>query len=83
MVCERICLSLLVCIITNTLLTTGAIAIRDESFSENLAPLLLSNVNCSGNETALLECQYNTPPNYYCDRLEDAGVVCQGMQCYP
>ena len=47
-----------------------------------MAPLLLRDVSCSGSESTLLSCVYNTMPQYPCGRFEDAGVVCQGMCVY-
>ena len=48
-------------------------------FSEEVAPLLLRDVSCTGTESTLLNCTYNTRPQYLCGRFEDAGVVCQGV----
>ena len=48
-------------------------------FSEEVAPLLLRDVSCIGTESTLLNCTYNTRPQYLCGRFEDAGVVCQGV----
>ena len=46
-------------------------------FSEGLGPNLVSNVNCSGTETEILDCAHITDTRgYTCDT---AGVVCQGM----
>ena len=57
----------------------GAIGLTNEVFSEEVAPLLLTDVSCAGTESTLLNCTYNTRPQYLCGRFEDAGVVCQGM----
>ena len=57
----------------------GAIGLTNEVFSEEVAPLLLTDVSCTGTESTLLNCTYNTRPQYLCGRFEDAGVVCQGV----
>ena len=57
----------------------GAIGLTNEVFSEEVAPLLLTDVSCTGTESILLNCTYNTRPQYLCGRFEDAGVVCQGV----
>lgn len=36
--------------------------------------ILLNNVDCVGNESRLVDCQYTATPN--CAHGEDAGVVC-------
>ena len=46
------------------------------SFSGTNLPHLLSDVNCQGSETNLLQCQYSTVVS--CGITEDAAVVCQG-----
>jgi hypothetical protein len=44
---------------------------------EELAPILMSEVHCSGNETSIARCPHRTEDeNIVCDHLEDAGVVC-------
>ena len=63
-------------------LITGAIGLSNEVFSEEVAPLLLTDVSCTGTESTLLNCTYNTRPQYLCGRFEDAGVVCQGVCMY-
>lgn len=54
----------------------GAIGVSaPDFFSDGLGPGLLSNVNCSGTETALLACD-SIHQKHTCDA---AGVVCQGL----
>ena len=55
---------------------TGAIAVTTGSFSETSLSHVLSNVNCQGSETNLLQCQYSTPDS--CGPTEVAAVACQG-----
>ena len=60
-------------------LTSGAIALTDSSppISETSAPVVVKDIACTGNETKLLRCPYNSMPNYFCGITEDAGTVCQ------
>ena len=60
----------------NILVIAGAIAVTTGSFSETSLPHVLSNMNCQGSETNLLQCQYSTPDG--CGPTEVAAVVCQG-----
>ena len=51
----------------------GAIAVTNGLFRDiNLMPGI-SEVQCSGTESELLECAYSN-----CQETDDAGVVCQG-----
>ena len=44
---------------------------------EELAPILMSEVHCSGHESSITRCPHRTKDgNIVCDHLEDAGVVC-------
>ena len=44
---------------------------------EELAPILMSEVHCSGHESSITRCPHRTKDgNMVCDHLEDAGVVC-------
>ena len=53
----------------------GAIAIGADLFSEGSAPQLLTNVNCYGNESNLLECE---APPFTGINCPTSGAVCQG-----
>ena len=53
----------------------GAIA-KPSYFGEAWLPHNLYSVNCTGNESALLNCSYATTGACY--TREDAGVICQG-----
>ena len=68
----------------------GAIAQTGEIFGEGNAPLLLSQVNCSGSEITLKDCPASTEslgsgyatmpwPFLECGQFQDAGVICQGI----
>ena len=42
---------------------------------EELAPILMSEVHCSGNETSITSCPHEK--DFVCNHMEDdAGVVC-------
>ncbi|PIK47661.1 putative deleted in malignant brain tumors 1 protein-like isoform X5 [Apostichopus japonicus] len=45
------------------------------SFGEGTGKIHLDDVGCSGEETELLSCYYNSIDN--CNHFEDAGVICQ------
>ena len=47
-----------------------------ESFGEGSALRLLTNVNCQGNETTLLDCERTVYTGSSC---VTSGVACQGM----
>ena len=58
----------------------GAIAIGSEIFGQVSSPMVLSRIECKGNELSLLECNSSNDrlSLQTCDLHEDAGVVCQG-----
>ena len=43
-------------------------------YGQGSGPILLDDVACFGNETRLVECQYNA--NHNCGHNEDVGVLC-------
>uniref|UniRef100_A0A8C3KYS5 Soluble scavenger receptor cysteine-rich domain-containing protein SSC5D n=1 Tax=Chrysolophus pictus TaxID=9089 RepID=A0A8C3KYS5_CHRPC len=45
-------------------------------FGQGSGPIWLDNVQCTGTETALSQCQARPPGLNNCDHGEDAGVVC-------
>ena len=60
---------------------TGAIAISGGQFSNPLVPVVIGNVECTGEETGLLQCSHVTDSNQAvseCDPRENAAVSCQG-----
>lgn len=62
-------------------LSAGAIAIRGGLFSEPLLPVLIGNVDCSGEEQGLLLCPHLTESDEVvsqCDPNENGAVRCQG-----
>ena len=49
------------------------------AFGVGSGPILLDDVQCAGDELALVNCTYN--PNHNCLHFEDAGVVCGVAEC--
>ena len=54
---------------------TGAIGVNADPFGEGRTPRLLTNVNCTGSESNLLDCGWTDFIGVTC---AVAGVVCQG-----
>ncbi len=60
----------------NSLLTcTGAVAISVAMFGQGAGPIVMDNVQCTGNENSLMNCTFLTSHN--CRHSEDAGVRCR------
>ena len=57
---------------------TGAVAFSSAHFGAGTGPIHLDNVDCTGSESNLIDCQHIS--NVYCryGHNEDAGVRCQG-----
>ena len=45
-------------------------------YGKGTGPILLSNVDCHGNESSLSSCIHSGVGNRNCDHKEDAGVLC-------
>ena len=58
-------------------LNTDAIAFSDAKFGQGIGDIHLDDVHCSGSETSLLNCPYDSY-TADCSHSEDAGVRCQG-----
>ena len=58
-----------------TVLGTIATSRYSNSFGPGIGPILLSNVQCAGNESGLIDCPFTLGRT--CTHFEDAGVRCQ------
>lgn len=58
-------------------LYVGAIALTVGTFTETVADIVLSDVQCEGSEPNLLACGHEDFMHINCGPLEDAGVACQ------
>lgn len=58
---------------------TGAIAVAGSEFSYSGNPVVVGAVNCSGMETSLSDCSFETLPTT-CTGGGVAGIVCQGKE---
>lgn len=63
-----------------------------EYFGRGSGPIWISNVQCNGNETSLLECRQERVLQRGCTHKQDVGVLCRGkafwmlknkVLCYP
>ena len=61
------------------LTVTGAQALKQSFFGQGSGLIHFSDVNCTGNESLLVDCTHT--PNHNCMHSHDAGVVCGGAQC--
>ena len=61
------------------ILSVGARAYGSAFFGAGTGPIVLDDVQCSGNETNLLNCIFNS--NHNCFHFEDAGVMCGNASC--
>lgn len=61
---------------------TAVSALGLAHFGQGSGHIWLDNVNCTGTEAALSECQARPWGSNSCDHREDAGVVCSGDPCY-
>ncbi len=61
-----------------TCVITDALAVSTAYYGRGSGSVLISRVECKGDEKSILECEYDlhTPP---CSHSEDAGVRCTGM----
>ena len=59
--------------------TLGAIGLNSQIFTDQQAPLLIRDLECSGNEPSLLNCTFNKRLDTSCGQFEEAGIVCQGI----
>ena len=55
---------------------------RSAHFGEGTGPIWLDDVDCSGSERSLTECQHREFGENNCGHGEDAGVVCSGEKTF-
>ena len=55
----------------------GPVSFYGHRFGEGTGEIMLSNVDCSGDEMSLFSCYYLGIGGYGCDHREDAGVRCK------
>lgn len=56
--------------------TSASRAVTNGRYGPGTGTIWLSDVNCVGSETSLLNCTYRGWGNTGCDHTQDAGVVC-------
>ena len=57
---------------------TGAQTFTDAHFGQGSGPIYLGDVQCSGDETRLIDCNHGGIGGYdTCSHSDDAGVSCQ------
>ena len=57
-------------------LDDAIIATHNAAFGQGSGPIWLTNLQCSGNESNLLECPHGGSPDNQCSHSDDAGVIC-------
>ena len=57
---------------------TDAVAFSNAKFGSGIGSIYLDDVQCSGSETSLLSCTYDSN-TADCSHSSDAGVRCQGI----
>lgn len=68
---------LLSCDLWQCMMVLGAVAVNADSFSEGNVERLLTNVDCLGNETNLLDCSHSFFQDFIC---VTSGAICQGKK---
>ena len=58
---------------------TGAVAYSFAYYGQGNGPIVLDNVQCTGNEISLFDCSYD-PDTSDCTHFEDAGVMCLELE---
>ncbi|XP_026202795.1 deleted in malignant brain tumors 1 protein-like isoform X2 [Anabas testudineus] len=53
---------------------------QSAALGEGTEQIWLDDVDCSGNESSLTECQHRGFGNHNCKHNEDAGVICSGVR---
>lgn len=66
-------------------ISAGARAISGtvpDRYNPGTGPIYLDEVRCTGSESALINCSFNTLGVHNCDHSEDAGVSCEGVKVF-
>ena len=65
------------------MLLVDAIASKYARFGagDTMQEIVIDEVRCSGLESALLDCPFVPASEVDCVHIEDAGVICEGMEC--
>ena len=58
----------------------GAVVYANSRFGQGTGAIILSNVQCSGTELALINCTHSGIGVHSCDHNQDAGVSCLGIE---
>ena len=58
---------------------SGASYCSNGCYGQSSGPLLVSNVQCTGFESSLLECTHDQETHSGCNSFDDVGVQCSGM----
>ena len=66
--------------IANCYFSVAATALTS-GFMDGIGHIWLSNVQCSGTESRLIDCDGNTLGSQTCDHSQDAGVLCSSTTC--
>ena len=56
----------------------GFVGAESGYYFEGTRVILLDNVQCTGVESSLLDCDHNGFWSYNCDPIDEVGVRCQG-----
>ena len=69
---------------TTTQSQTDAVHFSSAHFGAGIGPIHMSNVDCNGRESNLIDCSRSSTVNCTNGHSEDAGVRCQGnfIQCF-
>lgn len=65
------------------MLLVDAIASKYARFGagDTMQDIVIDEVRCSGLESTLLDCPFVSASEVDCSHSEDAGVICEGMEC--
>ena len=60
-------------------LATGATTQTRSNVAVGMGQIWLDNVNCTGTEASLFDCNATTAENHNCVHAQDAGVICRTL----